>query len=94
MLVVVVLVVVVVMLAVDVVEVPTMRQGLVPAICAVNVHVAGVRRMDVNLAIRDLLPILIIDGWPSGGGACVSTHGSIICLGARDRQVVEDFRRD
>jgi hypothetical protein len=91
MLVVVVLVRIVAMLAVDVVEVPAMRQGLVPAICAMNVHVACVRRVDINFAIRDLLPRFVVDGWPSGGCACLHTHGFIIGLCARDGQVVEDF---
>ena len=91
MLVVVVLVRIVAMLAMDIVEVPAMRQGLVPALCAVNVHVAGVRRVDVNVAIRDLLPRLVVDGWRSGGCAWLSIHRFIICLRARDGQVVEDF---
>ena len=91
MLVVVVLVRIVAMLAVDVVEMLAVRQSLVPAVCAVDVHVAGVRSVHINVAIRDLLPRLVVDGWSSGGCACLSSHGLIICLCARDGQVVKDL---
>lgn len=91
MLVVVVLVLMVAMVAVDEVEVATVRQGLVPTVRAMNVHMASVRRVDVNLAIRVVLPRLVVDGRSLGGGVRLSVHDFIICLRAREGQVVEDF---
>jgi hypothetical protein len=90
-LVVVVLVLMVAMIAMEVVEVPTVRQSLVPAVGAVNVHVSGVQRVDISLAIRGLLPRLVVDGWSSGGCVRLSIHDLIICFCVRDGQVVEDF---
>lgn len=90
MLVVVVLVLMVAMIVVDVVKVPTVRQSLVPAVCAVNVHVAGVRLVGFSLAIGALAARLVVDG--RSLGRCVrSVHGPIICPPARETPVVEHF---
>ena len=93
MLVVVVLVLMVAMIAVDVVEMPTVRQCLVPAVRAVDVHVAGVRLVDFSLAIGALASRLVVDG-RSFGGCVRSAHGPIICLCVRDGQVMETSQRD
>jgi len=93
-LVVVVLVQMVAMLAMNVVEVPFMKQGLVSALRAVNVHMPNVRRVDLNLvAIGNdgMLSRPVVVGRAFRGGVRSGVHAPIICLCEREARDMEDF---